>query len=140
MLFEAREELSTYRDILEISDRVKKSEPKKEFTKEKKDYSQSASSFKKKGEANSSTGASFSGYKKPASFSAEKDMKDVECFKCHKKGHYANKCPEIKAKDTKGPLKARKMEQGITQDDAEKKSIRQIPFVFLTWNRRPKTH
>ena len=26
---EAREELSTYRDILEISDRVKKSEPKK---------------------------------------------------------------------------------------------------------------
>ena len=28
---EAREELSTYRDILKISDRVKKSEPKMEF-------------------------------------------------------------------------------------------------------------
>ena len=45
---EAREELPTYRDILEISDRVRKSEPKKEFTEEKKDYSQSTSSFKKK--------------------------------------------------------------------------------------------
>jgi hypothetical protein len=54
----------------------------------------------------------------------------VECYKCHKKGHYANKCPEIKAKDTKGPLKARKMEQGITQDDVEKKSIRQIRVRF----------
>ena len=83
---EACEELPTYRDILEISDRVKKSEPKKEFTKEKKDYAQSVSSFKKKVEAHSSTGASFNGYKKPGSFSVEKDMKDVECFKCHKKG------------------------------------------------------
>ena len=30
---EAREDLSTYRDILEISDRIKKVEPKKEFFK-----------------------------------------------------------------------------------------------------------
>ena len=62
-------------------------------------------SFKMKGEANSSMGASFSSYKKPRNFSVEKDMRDVECFKCHKKGHYANKCPEIKAKDGKGSLK-----------------------------------
>ena len=53
----AREELPTCCDILEISDRVTKSEPKKEFTKEKKDNS----SFKKNGEA-SSTGASFKGH------------------------------------------------------------------------------
>jgi len=33
--------------------------------------------------------------------SVKNDMKDVDCFKCHKKGHYANKCPEIKAKDAK---------------------------------------
>ena len=78
---ESREELSTYRDILEISDHVKKSE-------------------------------------------------DMECYKCHKKGHYANKCPEIKAKDTKGPLKVRKMEESITQDEVEKKSIRQIRVYF----------
>ena len=32
---EAREELSIYRDILETLDRVKKSEPKKEFGKRK---------------------------------------------------------------------------------------------------------
>ena len=34
-VIQAREELSTYRDILEISDRVKKSEPEKEFGIEK---------------------------------------------------------------------------------------------------------
>ena len=38
---EAREELRTYRKITDIFDRAKKSEPKKEFTKEKKDYAQS---------------------------------------------------------------------------------------------------
>ena len=32
---EAREELSTFRDILEISDRIKKLEPKKDFSKDK---------------------------------------------------------------------------------------------------------
>ena len=74
---EAREELPTYRDILKISDRMKKFEPIEEFTKEKKDCSHSVSSFKKTGEANSSTGTSFSGYKKPGNFSVEKDMKDL---------------------------------------------------------------
>ena len=29
--------------------------------------------------------------------------------------------PEIKAKGTKGPLKVRKMDEGITKDDAETK-------------------
>ena len=47
---------------------------------------------------------SFSGNKKPGNFSVENDMRDVECFKYHKMGHYANKCPEIKAKDTKGGI------------------------------------
>ena len=37
---EAREELGTYRKIMAISDRAKRPEPKKEFTKEKKDYSE----------------------------------------------------------------------------------------------------
>ena len=36
MVREAREELPTYRDILEISDRVKKSESENEFTKDKR--------------------------------------------------------------------------------------------------------
>jgi len=36
------------------------------------------------------------------------DLKYVECFKCHIKEHYANKCPESKAKDVKAPLKSPK--------------------------------
>jgi len=50
----------------------------------------------------------------------------VECYKCHKIGHYAKKCPEIKAKDTKGPIKVREIDKGITKDDAETMSIRRI--------------
>ena len=133
---EARVELGTYRKITAISDRAKRPEPEKEFTKDKKDYSQSASSFKKKGEANSISGATFSPYKKSGPSGVKDDLKDVECYKCHKKGHYANKCPEIK--DTKGPLKVRKMEEGNVSEDPEKKSIRQIQ-VFLTSRKTPKT-
>jgi len=47
------------------------------------------------------------------------------------KRHYANKCPEIKAKDTKGPLKVRKMDEGITNDDTDTKSISQIRVQFF---------
>ena len=47
-----------------------------------------------------------------------------------KTGHYANECPEIKAKNTKGSLKVRKMDESITQDDAEKESILQIRVRF----------
>ena len=34
-----------------------------------------------------------------------------------------NKRPEIKAKDSKGALKVRKMEEGNTKEDREKKNI-----------------
>ena len=49
---EIREELSTYRDILEILVRVKKSEPKGDFDKEKRNYPKSVATFSKKNEAN----------------------------------------------------------------------------------------
>ena len=75
--------------------------------------------FPKKTETNSTPGEVFSLNKKSGTFGAKDDLKDVECYKCHKKEHYANKCPEIKAKDTKGPLKVRKMDEGITKDDAD---------------------
>jgi len=39
------------------------------------------------------------------------DLKDVECFKCHKKGHYASKCPDAKSKDDKGVFKVRQLEE-----------------------------
>ena len=106
---EARKELSTYRDILEISDRDEKSEPKKVFGKDKRDYPKSVATFPKKTEANSKVGATFSPYKKSGTFGSKYDLKDVEFYKCREIGHYGNKFPEISDKDTKGSLKVRKV-------------------------------
>jgi len=79
---EAREELSTYRDILEVSDHVKIYEPKKEFGKEKRDHPESVETFPKKYEAKSIVGRTFSPYKKSGTlFGAKDDLKDVECYK-----------------------------------------------------------
>jgi len=57
MYFEklAKSYFLTYLDILEISDRVKKSEPKKEFGKEKREDPKSVATFPKKNEANSTS-------------------------------------------------------------------------------------
>ena len=51
------------------------------------------------------------------------DLKDVECFKCHKKGHYANKCPDAKSKDEKGFFKVRQLEEPAS-DKKDEKAIR----------------
>ena len=95
--------------ILENLDRVKKSEPKKEFGKEKREYPKGMATFPKKHETKSTSEANFIPYKKSGTFGVKDDFKDVECYKCHKKGHYTKKCPEVKAKASKGPLKVRKM-------------------------------
>ena len=59
------------------------------------------------------------------------DMKNVECYRCHKKGHDANKCPEAKLKDSKGTFKVRKMEEPVAEKAVEEpKSIRQIRIRF----------
>ena len=97
-----------------VHDRVNKSEPKNDFDKDKRDYRKSVATFPKKPEAISTSGATSGPYKKSGTFGGKDNLKDVECYIYHKKGHYANKCPEIKAKDTKGTLKVRKMEEGIT--------------------------
>jgi len=49
---EACEELSAHYDILEISDRVKKPEPNKDFGKDKRDYPKSVATFPKKTQSN----------------------------------------------------------------------------------------
>ena len=54
----------------------------------------------------------------------------MEYFKCHKKGHYANKCPEIKVKDGKPPVKVRKIEDSGPKSDPEAKSVRQIRIRY----------
>ena len=98
---EVREDLSTYRDILEISERIKKVEPKKEFPRPRKDFPTAASNSKK-GRKYFLRGASPGSFKISGSSSSRvDDLKDVECFK---NGHYANKCPEsIRPKIEKNP-------------------------------------
>ena len=61
------------------------------------------------------------------------DIKDVECFKCQKKGHYAYKCPDAKAKDGKGLFKVRQLEEQSAEKMNEK-SIRQIRIRHLDFN------
>ena len=58
------------------------------------------------------------------------DLKEVECFKGHKKGHYANKCPGIKLKDGNPPVKIRKIEDSGPKSDPEAKSVRQIRMRY----------
>ena len=65
----------------------------------------------KRDESTFSSGASPGSFKILVSPSPRvDDLKDVECFKCHKKGNYANKRPESKAKDGKGWMKMRKID------------------------------
>ena len=65
-------------------------------------------------------------------------MKDVECFKFHKEGHFANKCPEIKAKDAKGSFKVRKVDDSRVKEEVEAKAIRQICIRYLDLNAERK--
>jgi hypothetical protein len=120
---EAREELATYREVLEITDRMKKSDVKKSPV-------STATMEGKKSEkpGKSTTGASNGVSSKAASVAKSNDAKDVECYHCHKKGHYANKCPDLKAKDTKGVFKVRKMDTG--DDKTSEPVIRHIRIRY----------
>ena len=57
-------------------------------------------------------------------------MKDVECFKFHKMGHYANKCPEIKPKVAKGA----KVDESSVKEEREANSIHQIRIRYSDLN------
>ena len=52
-------------------------------------------------------------------------MKNVECYRCRKKGNHANMCPKTKSKDSKGTFKVRNEEEEPVADKAveETKSI-----------------
>jgi hypothetical protein len=118
---ESRAELAVYRELLDITERMKKSEVKKST----KDSGPS--------EAPKKPGKSFTPIKtSPAG--KTKDLKDVECFHCHKKGHYANKCPEIKVKDAKGAFKVRKVEE----DKPEEKVARQVRIRYADMKEESK--
>jgi hypothetical protein len=54
--------------------------------------------FSKKTEANLTLGATFSPYKKSGTFGAKDDLKDVECYKCHKKDIMRTNVPNLRPK------------------------------------------
>ena len=96
VMAETRHELANYRDIIEISERIKLPEPKKDA----KDRSADGPISRKQGfTTKTPSRASFAKETKVSNSGKIMDLKDVQCFKCH---NYANKCPEIKAKDAKG--------------------------------------
>ena len=76
--------------IIEISNQIKRPEVKKDSK-----YRMSEASIPRKSGSYTKApiGASFAKDSKPSNAGNTRDIKDVECFKCHKKGHYANKCP-----------------------------------------------
>ena len=58
-------------------------------------------------------------------------MKNVDCYRCRKKGHHANMCPKAKPKDSKGTFKVRKEEEPVADKAVEEtKSIHQISILF----------
>ena len=62
------------------------------------------------------------------------DLKDVECFKCHKKEHYTNKFPDAKGEDGKGYSKMRHLEEP-SNEKKDEKAIRQIRIRHSDLNR-----
>jgi hypothetical protein len=103
VISEAREELPTYREVLEITDRMKKADVKKSPN------GTSATDSKKseKPGNNGVSGATIGSFPKTAPTGKTGDAKDVEFNYVHKKGLYTNKCPELKAKETNEVFKVR---------------------------------
>jgi len=112
------------RDILEISDRIKRVESRKDFSKDRKDIPIAVSNFKKRGENSFSVGASrnrgvqlrvsrTSRMKKVLSAT----IKDIMQIR-----------PESKAKDTKLAFKVRKIDEFGPKNGSEAKSVRQIRY------------
>jgi len=106
--------------IIEILERIKRSEPKKDATDRRADgpISRRQGIYGK-----TPSGASFVKDAKVSNPTKTVDLKDVECFICHKKGHYVNKCPD--AKDGNGHFKVRQLEEP-SNDKKDEKAIRQI--------------
>jgi len=89
VMAETRYESSNYRNIIEISERITRPEVRKDA----KDRTPDAHISRKQGSYNKApAGRYFCVKDAKVSNSVKKiDVKDVKCFRCHKKGHYANK-------------------------------------------------
>ena len=122
VMAETRHAFANYRDIIEISERMKRPEPKKDA----KDRSAEVPISRKQGFISKTpSGASFAKETKVSNSGKTVDMKDLECFKCHKKGHHANKRPDAKSKDGKGFFKVwQSSSRSRAIDKKDEKSIR----------------
>ena len=78
---ETRHELVDHRDIIEISERIKRPEPKRDA----KDKSADAQVSRKGTYSKTPFGSLFVKDAKVSNLTKTVDLKDVECFKCHKK-------------------------------------------------------
>ena len=122
---ETRHELSNYCDNIEIFQRIKRPEVKNES----KDRTPEAHiSRKSESYTKAPAGVSFAKDSKSSNSGKTMDVKDVECFRCHKKGHYANECPDAKAKakDGKGFFKVRPLEEPSAEKTDEKSIIHSL--------------
>ena len=114
-----------------MSEQIMRLEPKKDA----KDRSAHGPISRKQGISSKTLyGASFAKETKVSNSVKTIDLKDVECFKCHKKGHCANKCPDVKSKDGKYFFKVRQLEES-TNDKKDEKAIRQIRISHSDLNR-----
>ena len=105
---ESRSEFSTYRyRHLKITNRVKMADVNKE-----KRYPPFCHAVIKK---SADTKVGYGVCKKSGKMVNVDDMKNVECYQCYKKGHYASKSPEAKPKNNKGTIKVRKVEEPMSQ-------------------------
>ena len=77
--------MNGYMDIFEISEKIKRPEPKKDAMA----LYPGNTGFTSK----TPYGATFAKEMKVSNSGKTLDLKDVECFKCHKKGNYAKKMP-----------------------------------------------
>jgi len=92
---ETKHELSNCWNIIEIFERIKRPEVKKE-SKDRIPESHLSGSYTK-----SPTGASFGKEAKVSNSAKKLYHKYLECFKCHKKENNGNKCPMQRLKTRK---------------------------------------
>jgi hypothetical protein len=112
----AREALSHFRDILEASMRLRLSDARREKGKFSDGGARKVAVAPKSPETPKRSPT--------MGTPAKLDLSKVECYHCHKKGHYANKCPEKKMQDKTFPgPRVRKL-------DVEDTTVRSLRIRF----------
>ena len=106
---------------------------------EKRDYLKIMSTFPKKNETNSTSGANLSPYKKSGNLVRKMTSKMLNATNVTKRGIMRTNAPKLRPNIRRRHLKCEKWKMGILR-----KTLRRNPFVkfesgFLTWKKIPKT-